>query len=480
MMRDEKVETLDWSAQLASDDVLYRSQIDYLLKQSPFYQQKLKGAGFGDVASVGGLADIAHLPFTEKDELRRSRTADNPIGGHLAASMDEVVRIYSTSGTTGTPSFIPLTQSDLGNWVETSCRSYGASGVSRSQKLVSTYNAGPFVAGVTIDAFNALQLCQIPVGAGNTERLMAAVQLLRPDVLAMTPSYALHLAEWAEERGVDIANSSVTRILVAGEPGGGEPALRARLEASWGAKVTEAMGIGDISVSLWGECEEQNGMHFSARGFVHFELINPDTGALVPWQDGAEGELVYTHLQHRAAPLLRFRSRDHVRIETSACTCGRTAPRVRCIGRTDDMLIVRGVNVFPTAVREVVNQFSPMVSGVISIKPAALGFKQTPPLPVVVELAKGVEPSAELSAKIGKRLRDTLVFSAEISLVPLGTLPRSDYKSELVDWSAARHQDRNTNGSRLPCPDWAVQTQTACPKHLPRNQWKFAGQHPSA
>src|SRR5690606_15088719 len=193
-------------------------------------------------------------------------------------------------------------------------------------------------------------------GTGNTERLMAAVALLKPQALACTPSYALHLAEWGRERGMDLPAGNIERILVAGEPGGGEPAMRAKLEAAWGARVTEAMGIGDIGASLWGECEEQAGMHFCARGFVHVELIDPETQQPVPFEDGARGELVYTHLAHRGAPMLRFRSRDHVVVNMQPCRCGRTSPRVRCIGRTDDMLIVRGVNVFPSAIREVVNR----------------------------------------------------------------------------------------------------------------------------
>ena len=146
---------------------------------------------------------------------------------------------------------------------------------------------------------------------------------------------------------------------MAGEPGGGEPAFRARLEEGWGARVTEAMGIGDIGVSLWGECEAKDGMHFGARGFVHAELIDPEKGTALEMDDGATGELVLTHLQHRAAPLLRFRTRDHVQVGMSPCSCGRTGPRVRCIGRTDDMLIVRGVNVFPSAIREVVEHLRP-------------------------------------------------------------------------------------------------------------------------
>lgn len=439
-MRNAAVETLAWDEQRGVDEAAYREQIAYLFNHSPFYRDKLTKAGFENADRVGSLADIGTLPLTEKDELRASRTPDNPIGAHLAAPMSDIVRIYSTSGTTGAPSYIPLTKADLANWVETSCRSYGASGLSAGQRLLSTYNAGPFVAGATLDAFNALGLCQIPVGAGNTERLMAAVQLLNPDVLALTPSYALHLAEWAEEREIDLRSSSVDRLLVAGEPGGGEPALRARLGEAWGAKITEAMGIGDISISLWGECEECDGMHFSARGFVHAELIDPDTGASLPMEDGAEGELVYTHLNHRSAPLLRFRSRDHVVISTTPCACGRTAPRVRCIGRTDDMLIVRGVNIFPTAVREVVNGFAPAVSGVIQLRPLVEGVKQQPPLPLIVELAEDGVASSDLADAIKKRIRDKLIVTTDVKLVPWGTLPRSDYKSKLVDWSAAGTQ----------------------------------------
>jgi glutathione S-transferase len=192
---------------------------------------------------------------------------------------------------------------------------------------------------------------------------MRAVELLRPEAVVLTPSYAAHLVEWAAERDFDLRGSSVERVLVAGEPGGGEPGFREQLESGWGARVTEAMGIGDIGVSLWGECEEQDGMHLGARGFVHPELIEPESGQALPLEDGAAGELVLTHLRHRAAPLLRFRTRDHVRIRMSPCPCGRTGPRVRCVGRTDEMLIVRGVNVFPSAVREVVSSFAPRVSG---------------------------------------------------------------------------------------------------------------------
>jgi phenylacetate-CoA ligase len=427
------VETRPWEAQRAVDDASYRSQLAYLVDRSAFYREKLAAAGFGSARAAGGLAEIAELPLTDKRELRATCTPDDPIGAHLCATPDEIVRIYSTSGTTGTPSYVPLTAGDLDNWVTASARSYAASGIAAGQRIVSTYNAGPFAAGAALAAFERIGLIHVPVGTGNTERLLLTVQLLRPDAVVLTPSYAAYVAEAAAERDVDLRGSSVQRVLVAGEPGGGEPALRAQLEAAWGARVTEAMGIGDIGVSLWGECEEQDGMHLGARGFVHAELIDPETGAALELEDGASGELVLTHLRHRAAPLLRFRTRDQVHVRASPCRCGRTSPRVRCVGRTDDMLVVRGVNVFPSAVREVVSAFAPDVSGHVVVKPRAAGAKQEPPLPVSVELARGAAADAALADAIRDRLRDVLVVQTRVDLVPWGSLRRSEYKSKLVE-----------------------------------------------
>jgi phenylacetate-CoA ligase len=428
-----EVETRPWEEQLAVDDASYRAQLAYLFERSAFYRDKVGAAGFALPRAAGGLAEIAELPLTEKHELRATWTPDNPVGAHLCATPSEIVRIYSTSGTTGRPSYVPLTAGDLDNWVTASARSYAASGIAAGQRIVTTYNAGPFVAGAALAAFDRIGLCHIPVGTGNTERLVLAVQALRPEAVVLTPSYAAHLVEWAAERDVDLRHSSVARVLVAGEPGGGEPAFRAKLEEGWGARVTEAMGIGDIGVSLWGECEEQDGMHLGARGFVHAELVEPETGVALELDDGAAGELVLTHLQHRAAPLLRFRTRDHVEVRTRPCACGRTGPRVRCIGRTDDMLIVRGVNVFPSAVREVVSAFAPEVSGHVLVKPQAPGVKQEPPLPVAVELARGVQAADALAERIRERLRSVLLVQMRVELVPWGRLRRSEYKSKLVE-----------------------------------------------
>ena len=425
-MLEPEVETRPWEEQLALDDESFRTQLAYVLARSPFYREKL--AGYSPV----GLAEIAELPLTEKAELKESVSDENPFGGHLAVAPDEIVRVYSTSGTTGAPAFIPLTAEDRDNWTTGSARSYAASGLSRGERLVSTYNAGPFVAGAALEAFDRIGVMHIPVGTGSSERVVQAIDALRPEALVLTPSYAAHLLEWAEERGRDLRASSVTRVLVAGEPGGGEDAFRTRLEEGWGARVTEAMGIGDIGPSLWGECEAQDGMHLGARGFVHPELIEPERREALPLEDGAAGELVLTHIRHRAAPLVRFRTRDHVTVRTGACPCGRTGPRIRCIGRTDDMLIVRGVNVFPSAVREIVGAFAPAVSGNILVRPGSPGVKQEPPLPVVVELARDVAGDSALADLIRDRLRSALLVQTSVELVPWGSLQRSEYKSKLV------------------------------------------------
>ncbi len=439
-MLEPEVESRPWADQLALEDASFRSQLAYLLERSAFYREKL--AGFG----AAGLAEIAELPLTEKQELKATSTRESPIGAHLCAAPSELVRIYSTSGTTGTPSYIPLTAADLESWVTASARSYAASGLRAGQRLVSTYNAGPFVAGAALGAFERIGVVHIPVGTGNSARLLSAIELLEPEAVVLTPSYAAYLAEAAIERGLDLRASSVERVLVAGEPGGGEPAFRARLEQGWGAKVAEAMGVGDIGPSLFGECEEQDGMHLGARGFVHVELIDPDTGEAVELDDGAAGELVLTHLRHRAAPLLRFRTRDHVEVRTGPCPCGRTAPRLRCLGRTDDMLIVRGVNVFPSAVREAVAAFAPEVSGNILVRPRGPGVRQEPPLPVSVELARSSEPepAARLAEAIRERLRSVLVVDTRVELVPWGSLARSEYKSALVERSTDQETGRST------------------------------------
>ena len=260
--------------------------------------------------------------------------------------------------------------------------------------------------------------------------MLRAIELLRPEAAVLTPSYAAYLLE----TGADLRGSSVERVLVAGEPGGGEPAFRARLEEGWGARVTEAMGIGDIGVSLWGECEHQDGMHLGARGFVHAELIDPDTGAAIELADGARGELVLTHLRHRAAPLLRFRTRDHVEVRTSPCPCGRDRaahpvhrPHRRHADRARRERLPLGGARGRRRLRPARQRPHPGQAAGAGRQAGAAAAGQRR------ARRRGADPDASLAEAIRERLREVLVVQARVELVPPGSLARSEYKSKLVE-----------------------------------------------
>ena len=435
---DAEVETRPVDAQFAIDRDSYRRQIRYLLEHSAFYQEKLAAAGFDTPEKIGELDDIAQLPFTEKDELRTSQAEHPPFGSHIAADPDSLVRVFSTSGTTGTPCYLGLTQRDLDMYATNVARGYSAAGFKRGQRLVVGFNAGPFVAGAVYYGFDKIGCSVIPVGTGNTERMVTAIQKLGATGVSCTPSYGLYLIDWCRDHGIDTRSLGLRNMITAGEPGGGDPFVRSAITDAFGCTVRESMGIGDVSLSVWAEDADENGMHFMARGFVHVELIDPVSGNPVPWEDGAEGELVYTALQREAMPLLRFRSRDHVVVTLQDNPTGRTGPRIRCIGRTDDMLIVRGVNLFPTAVRSVLDSFNGQVSGIFSIRPMTQGVLQTPPLPVVVEVAHGQSTeNPALAKQIKDEIKARLLVTTDVRLVEHGQLPRETYKTKLVDYSEA-------------------------------------------
>lgn len=438
MMYDRETETRSLDEQFSLDRESYRKQVRYLFERSPFYQRKLSEAGFHNPEDVGELDNIADLPFTEKDELRATQAASPPFGEHLACDPEALQRVYNTSGTTGTPCLLGLTRKDLEIYATNVARGYTAAGFSKGQRIVVGFNAGPFVAGAVYDGFDKIGCTVIPIGTGNTERLVSAIQRLAATGISCTPSYGLYLIDWCAKHDIDTRTLGLTNMITAGEPGGGDPLIRGRLEQAFGCKVRESMGIGDITLSAWAEDDDGNGMHFMARGYACVELIDPRTGASQAWEDGAEGELVYTALQREAMPLLRFRSRDHVVVNMKPNPLGRTGPRIRCVGRTDDMLIVRGVNLFPSALRGVLKEFTPEVSGIMQVRPKEQGVRQTKPLPVVVELGHNSPGQSDLlQQRIADEVRSRLLVTTDIQLVPYGTLPREVYKSRLVDYSDA-------------------------------------------
>lgn len=438
MMYDAAVETRPVEEQFVRDNELFKRQLDYLLHHSDFYKAKLAEAGITSAQDINGLEDIAKLPFTEKDEIRATQASCPPYGAHLAVDPAQLRRVFSTSGTTGVPCYLGLTQSDLDMYATNVARGYTAAGFRPGQAVVVGFNAGPFVAGGVYYGFDKIGCNVIPVGTGNTERMVTAIQRLGATGVSCTPSYALYLIEWCRDNGIAPESLGLKNMITAGEPGGGDPMIRGQIESALGCRVRESMGIGDISLSVWAEDDDGNGMSFMARDFVHVELIDSDSGQPIPWADGAQGELVYTALQRQSMPLLRFRSRDHVVVNMTENPTGRTGPRIRCIGRTDDMLIVRGVNFFPTALRSVLQKHEQAVSGMFQVQPSAKGVSQPSPLPISIELGKGVDlPPAGLGDSIKREIRERLLVTSDITLVNYGSMPRETYKSKLVDYSNA-------------------------------------------
>ncbi|TMV79007.1 phenylacetate--CoA ligase, partial [Thioclava sp. BHET1] len=217
-----------------ADDARFRAQIAHLFDHSPFYQRHLRQAGFAGPGDVGGLSGLADLPFTEKDDLRRTRSHDAPVGDHLAVPMSEVTRLYATAGYSGMPSFVPLTRGDLSAWVEIATRCYGAAGLKPGEKILSSFASGPYAGAAALEAFAELGLCYIPSPGADLDRTIAMLQMLRPEILTATPSGALRLAELACAHGMDPRGFGLRRLVLSGEAGGGEAQLRARLEAIWG------------------------------------------------------------------------------------------------------------------------------------------------------------------------------------------------------------------------------------------------------
>ena len=428
---DEAMECLTPEAERRLNEELLTRLIAYLFQRSPFYQEKLREAGLGP-GSVRGLDDLSKIPFTTKEELRESQRLDPPFGRHRACPTEAIVRIYSTSGTTGTPTYIGLTRHDLELWIRVAIRGLWSRGVRPGDRVVSPLGAGPFVGGLTNEIVDRMGACLVPLGPGHTERVVAAHRLAGATVLLATPSYAFHLQAHCAKRGLDPKELGIRLFLVAGEPGGGVPAIRQQIESAFGCRVLEAMGNGDAGLSLWSECHRGTGMHFMAQGMVLPALLDPDSGSPVQIREGAEGELLYTTLDRECVPLLRFRTRDRVRVLGTRCDCGRTGFRIRCIGRTDDMLIVRGVNVYPSAVEEIVSALAPRTTGRLEIVLDRPGPAVEPPLRIRVEVTGAAGDAAGLARELEERIRSALVVQAAVELVPDGTLPRFEYKRQLV------------------------------------------------
>jgi len=411
-----------------------RRQLTELVGRSPFYERKFADAGF-DPAAVSSVADLASAPFTEKTELRESQVSAPPLGLHAGVELKDVIRVHSSSGTTGRPSYIGLTKRDRDRWIEIVSRAYWCEGSRPEDVFIHGFGLGFFVGGLPLkDGLENIGVTFVPIGTGASERLVTSIQALGGTILTCTPSYAMYLTEFIRERfGINAAELGLKRIMTGGEPGGAVPAVRDRIAEAYGAKVTEAFGNADVLMVFAATCDEQDGNHLIAPDQLVSELIDPESGETLPWEDGAEGELVVTHIERDCVPLVRFRTRDRILVKTSPCACGRTGPRVTCVGRTDDMLIVAGVNVWPSAVSDVVSGFHPRLTGSLQIVLDRPPPSVDPPLRVKIEHGAHERDLDSLKAEVQRLLRDRLIVATDVELLPPGSLPRFEMKAQLLD-----------------------------------------------
>src|SRR5437899_4695214 len=427
---EREVEAAPWEEARRLSVGAWERQYRRIRESSAFYARKFREAGIGN--SFVSLADLSNLPFTTKDELRQALDEEPPFGSNLCVTPDQVKRVYQTSGTTGAPSVLALTRGDMETWTVMGTRTYYATGIHEHSSVLTTFGAGPFVAGHTHFVLLRIGTRSVPVAPGDTERVIFGLRAGLADTLLSTASFAQYLANRLEKDGPERTAMPLMHVVTGGEPGGGIPSIRDHIQRVLGVTVTEVMGIGDIAPSLFGECTHQQGMHFCGGGHVWVELIDPDSREPMEIETGAVGELVYTALTREAMPIVRFLGGDIARIEGTSCECGRTSFRQRVIGRRDDMFIVRGVNVYPSAILAVVGRFRPRVTGRARVIRKTPDVSVQPPVAVEVEVPDGHAGDARLKSHIEDAIHRILTFRARVDLIPEQSFGESGYKTKLT------------------------------------------------
>ena len=404
----------------------WRAQRDYVRTRSPFFARLWEGLSVPE-----RLEELPALPLCDKAMLRESQAAHPPFGDYLAAAPERVVRLHRTSGTTGQAMNIAQTRADAAQTAEVGARSFRAAGLAPGTLAVHCLNYRMWMGGVSDHlALEAAGATVVPFGAGESELLVRTILDLGVAAIHCTPSYPAALERTLAEHfpGLAPRELGLGLGLFGGEAGLDNPGFRARLEEVWGFAARNAnYGVSDVFSNFASQCEANTDLHYMGADVLHAELIEPESGEAVPWREGASGELVLTHLAREAQPLVRFRTGDVIAVTgTGPCACGRHAPRFRVLGRSDDMVVVRGVNVFPTAVGGVIAGFDAL-SGEFRIRLRGRGPYDR--LPVEAELAEGAEATGALAASVEDAIKARLRASASVTLLPAAALPRTGGKT---------------------------------------------------
>lgn len=401
----------------------------YVAQASPFLSRLWQGR-----APPQRLEDLPTLPLCDKAMLRHSQAAAPPFGDYLAAAPERVARLHRTSGTTGQAMNLGLSLRDAAETAEVGARAQRAAGLGPGHRVVHCLNYQLWMGGLTdhttLEATGAMV---VPFGVGSSELLIRTIRELSVTAISCTPSYPAVLEAVIAEKfeGLAPRDLGLRLGLFGGEAGLDNQSLRDRLEATWGFAVRNAnYGVSDVFCNFAGQCEHSNDLHFMAPEVLHPELVEPDSGEPLAFEAGTQGELVLTHLSRECQPLVRFRSADIVLITaTHACACGRTVPRFRVIGRADEMVVVRGINLFPTQVAALLNGY-PELSGEYRIVLEGPGPYHR--LPLEAELAPGETGGEGLRQGVAAAIKRHLGVTPELRLVAPMSLPRTAGKTRRV------------------------------------------------
>lgn len=399
--------------------------INRVYNNVPFYKNKMDEMGITP-ESIKDIEDLSKLPFTTKDDLR-----ENYPYNLFSVPMSEIVRIHSSSGTTGKPVIVGYTKSDLELWESVVERALVAYGVDKNDFVHVAYGYGLFTGGLGINnAVERLGGTVIPVSGGNTGKQIQIIEDFGSTVLACTPSYALYLADTIEKLDIDKSKLKLRIGIFGAEPWTEE--MRGEIEKRLNIRALDIYGLSEIigpGVSF--ECEKLNGLHISEDHFLP-EIIDPETLEVLP--EGSIGELVITTITKEGIPLIRYRTRDLTRLNYEKCECGRTLVRMeKCLGRSDDMLIIRGVNVFPTQVESVILETEGVAPHYLLIVDRKDNLDT---LEILVEIKSGFKPHNDEIENMQKRLKSkiesVLGISVDLKLVAPYTLERSMGKAKRV------------------------------------------------
>ncbi len=404
----------------------WQSQLAYVLEHSEFFMRL-----WADARIPKRLDELPMLPLCDKAMLRESQAAHPPFGNYLAVSDEQVIRLHRTSGSTGHPMNVALTQFDAEQTAYVGARSHIAAGVRPGDRVVHCLNYQMWMGGFTDHlCVEATGATVIPFGVGNPRLLIQTLLEIRVDAIHCTPSYPAVLERTLLEHFPKVRPRDLNlRLgLFGGEAALDQASFRNRLEETWGLKVRNAnYGMADVYCNFASQCESNQDLHFLGTDVLYPEIIDSDSKEPVPWQEGNSGELVLTHLARQAQPLVRYRTNDAIVITgTDRCECGRTTPRFRILGRTDDMIIVRAVNVYPAAVGGAIGEF-PELSGEYCIRVKGRGPHDR--VNVEAELAPGIEPSQSLTERVVNAIQFRTRASARVTLVDPYSLPRTEGKT---------------------------------------------------